>query len=352
MRKLVIRLIIEVLLSLLIGFLLYLFLKSRTLSFLISLFFVLLFVSKPSYRFLNQLFRKSDSFRWYFDFLKFLDSIPQKLDIVNLGSSSGKYAFKYEKPINGLNWALAPQTLFYDFNILRQYHSYLKPEASVILPLCPFSGCIKNFKDPEINLKYYSFLHPAMLHEYSPEIHSRFRVLMYHPLILAFKLLGLHKFIRNLSAALLKPHPCKRNNNPLDVEDLEEDAARWIDEWKKQFNISDLDSGIITDENRDAIQFNKTILTNIAAFCLERNLKLIIVIPPVTKILGSKFSNTFKDNYIYSLLSSDIMNRIKILDYFNDERFSGEEYYFNSYFLNARGSKYFTNQVLIDIDLI
>lgn len=49
------------------------------------------------------------------------------LDVVNLGSNSGVYAFEYsDLDLLGMNWALGPQSLVHDFNILKNYFSYLK----------------------------------------------------------------------------------------------------------------------------------------------------------------------------------------------------------------------------------
>ena len=51
----------------------------------------------------------------------------RNIDIVNLGSSGGKWAFDYSgTEVKGMNWAQQPQTLLEDYNLLRHYHSILR----------------------------------------------------------------------------------------------------------------------------------------------------------------------------------------------------------------------------------
>ena len=47
-------------------------------------------------------------------------------EVINLGSNSGKYAFCYDGlPVKGMNWAIGPQSLVHDFNILKNSVSTL-----------------------------------------------------------------------------------------------------------------------------------------------------------------------------------------------------------------------------------
>ena len=48
----------------------------------------------------------------------------RNFDVVNLGSSGGKWAFDYTNfNIKAMNWAQQPQTLLEDYNLLRHFHS-------------------------------------------------------------------------------------------------------------------------------------------------------------------------------------------------------------------------------------
>ena len=91
------------------------------------------------------------------DCRKFWEMNVSNLDVINLGSSSGVYDFDYSGlSVKGMNWAVAPQTIYGDFAILKQFASHLKKGATIIYPLCPFtsiSGAVKYVED-----RCYSFL--------------------------------------------------------------------------------------------------------------------------------------------------------------------------------------------------
>ena len=73
---------------------------------------------------INKLIKKSP---WYIngelkDCQKFWDGVPENLDIVNFGSNSAKYAITYKgSDFNGFNFAMGPQCLLMDLNLLKFY---------------------------------------------------------------------------------------------------------------------------------------------------------------------------------------------------------------------------------------
>ncbi len=273
---------------------------------------------------------------------KFCKSIPLDLDVCNLGSNSGKYAFDYENTgLKGENWALSPQTLSYDFRLLKNYFSYLKKGATVLIPLCPFSSCIKDFEDDKYNHKYYSFLHPILILNYS-QLTSEKVVRFVNKPFQSSPLRSILRIIWDIPA---------ENNKTMDTESLEGDAYRLVDSWKQQFLISDLDAPV-SEKNKRCITHNTDLLKEMIFFCIERNLKPVIVMPPMTRALSSKLSEAFRENYIYSFIREANINNVLFLNYIDDERFVDSDMYSNSYFLNQKGQKLFTNQVLSDLGLI
>ena len=311
-------------------------------------FFTLLL---PVYKVVNYVFRKSFCFRDVFDYLKFADAMPQHLDIVNLGSSSGKYAFDYKDlKIKGGNWALAPQTLYYDFNILKQYHSYLRPGAAVLIPLCPFSGCIVNFTDPKINGRYSTFLHPALLHDYSSKQMKISRTFLVHPLWNCYRILGMKNFVRNIGVSLLKKSAVSRTGNLSGEAAVERDARQRMESWKEQFAIKDL-SAVVSHQNGEAIKYNISLLKDMVEFCRERELRPVIVLPPVSDVLYSKFPGSFKEAYIEPLLYALEASWVEVLDYWEEERFQKSCFFQDSFLLNAKGRGLFMATVLQDLKL-
>jgi hypothetical protein len=327
----------------------YLIVGSLVISGVIVFTLLLLVMTQPVILVLNKLTQRTN---WYKNQLaegtKFLKQIPFDLDICNLGSNSGKFAFSYDDVgLKGENWAIGPQTLSYDFRLLKNYFSYLKEGATVLIPLCPFSGCIKDFEDDTMNHKYYSFLHPILILNYSQDAKEdvmRFvnTPFQFSPLAAIKRLI---KDVPAIDSILLL------SNNPMDEASLEKDANKWINNWKQQFSIIDLDD-LVSEQNKECVAYNTNLLKDIVFFCSERSLKPVIVIPPVTNMLSSKFSERFCDSYIYSLIGKLDTTQVTFLNYFDDGRFSEPDLYFNSYFLNARGRTLFTKTVLKDLRLI
>lgn len=327
------------------GIAIFVYIASDSLLIAVIVFSILMFLAmtKPVLLVLNRLTQRTN---WYMqkteDATKFRKKIPLDLDICNLGSNSGKYAFNYENTgLKGENWALGPQTLSYDYRVLKNYFSYLKEGATVLMPLCPFSSCIKDFEDDKINYKYYSFLHPILILKYSPLTSEKVLRFVNKP----FQVSPLKSVLRILSDI-----PAD-NNKTMEVESLEADANEFIYNWKQQFSILDLDAQV-TKENKECITYNTVLLKEMISFCLERNLKPVVLIPPTTTALSTKLSETFRENYIYSFIKEANSKQVLFLNYLDDDRFVDSNLYFNSYFLNQNGQKKFTSQVLSDLGLL
>lgn len=342
MRKLIKNIIIASIINGGVFILTYNVLKSFLLAIIFFSFLTIVIMVKPMLLILNKLTMRTNWYKLkYGDALKFRN-IATNLDVCNLGSNSGKYAFSYDNTgLNGVNWALSPQTLSYDFRILKNYFSYLKEGATVLLPLCPLSGCIKDFTDDKNNHKYYPFLHPILIMNYSQSTYDRIMYFINKP-FQASPIKALIRIFNDLppiNYRIIKP------------EDMEEDANEFVDMWKKQFLLTDLDAPI-SDTNKESIQYNIVLLNDIIDFCLERNLKPVVVIPPMSYELSSKLSGTFRENYIYSFIDKVVKDKVQFLNYLDEKKFNNFELYFNSYYLNTKGSEIFTRQVLNDLGLL
>ena len=168
-----------------------------------------------------------------------------------------------------------------------------------------------------------------------------------------FKKQALKALIRYLMG---KDKPCdyrrdpQLDYNPMDVNELERDAKRWISGWKKQFGIADFDAAL-TDENRIGREYRVGLMRNLIDFCEERGYKPVYVIPPVTEHLAKYFTPKFEERYIYDYLK-DVGRDVVLLDYSKDKIFRQDDsLYFNSFFLNRKGRQLFTRRVLEDLGI-
>jgi len=100
-------------------------------------------------------------------------NMPYGIEVCNLGSSHGVYAFSYdEKPeLSTFNFAFTAQTLSYDLRILQHYQDHLAEGCVVFIPVSYFSF----FGQDEItepgflskNERYYQILPRKLIKEYS-----------------------------------------------------------------------------------------------------------------------------------------------------------------------------------------
>jgi len=348
MRKIIKDIIIQGLGGLIVAGVVYLIVESLVISGIVAFTLLFLVMIKPVILILNKLVQRTN---WYknqlADGLKFRKQISLDLDICNLGSNSGKFAFSYEgMGLKGENWAVGPQALSYDFRVLKNYSSYLKEGAAVFIPLCPFSSCVKEYEDDSANHKYYSFLHPILILNYSQSTKEKVMRFVNAP-FQSSPLTAIKRLIKDVPDA----NDILLGSNSMDVESLEKDANKYLDSWKMEFSISDLDAQV-SEQNCDCIAYNTNLLTEMISFCLERNLKPVFVLPPTTKTLSSKLSESFRESYIYSFIRNANTHQVPFLNYLDDDRFLDNELFLNSLFLNAKGRKVFTTIVLKELGII
>lgn len=273
----------------------------------------------------------------------------RNFDLINLGSSGGKWAFDYSGlNIKAMNWAQQPQTLLEDYNLLRHFHSILRKGGYVIITIMPFTGLNKetNLFDA---LKFARFDiqgEPIQPHLFRKARRiSRFPILLGKVAIKAFV-----KFLIGRDKPSSVKVETKMNNNPMNLSELDKDAKRWIDGWKRQFGIDDFEAPL-TPKNMSGREYRVKLMRQLVDFCAERGYKPVYVIPPVTNHLGKYFTPKFQQLYIYDYLQQ-VKRDVQTLDYSKNVELQKDDLYFNSFFLNARGRKIFTAKVLKDINIL
>lgn len=269
-------------------------------------------------------------------------------DLVNLGSSGGKWAFDYSGlGVKAMNWAQQPQTLLEDYNLLRHFHSILKKGGYVLITIMPFTGLNKRTGLMDA-MKYVKFdiqgepIQPYMFKE--AQRYAKYPILFKKPAVKA-----LLKYLLGKDKPMKINPTTQKNSNPMNQEQLEADAKRWIDGWKHQFNISDFDAPL-TEENKKGRNYRIDLMRQLIDFCVERGYKPVYVIPPVTEHLAKYYTHTFEETYIYGYLKQ-VDRNVLTLDYSKSMEFRDDNLYFNSFFLNMRGRKLFTKRVLSDLNL-
>jgi hypothetical protein len=292
------------------------------------------------FKYFNNKYKKTNFYKNQFlDVEKFLGAIPRNLEIVNLGSTSPKFAFDYsECDLLGMNWAIEHQTFEYDFRVLKQYHSFLKERAFVLIPICPLNFFFYRFVNNSANYKFYKFLDPTLIINYS----KKTKLLHIDYPILTAK--------RNLIRIIYKDVPTDNRlaieRNPMRAEELRADAQKWVNGWLKLFKLDSFENIALSEENKNSIDKNIAVLSEMIDFCLERKFQPILMMAPVTKELGDLFPQSFIDEHILGYIKKANTKNVPVLNYMQDERFTSPDLYLNAFLFNKNGRKIFTKTVV------
>lgn len=294
--------------------------------------------------FLNALYKRTNAYQNQFiDVRKFSEKggVGNNLEIINLGSNHPKFGFDYTGlNVKGENWAVGPQTLEYDFAILRDNVSHLAPKAVVVIPICLLKMFLYRQEGRTVHTKYYTFLKPKDIVGYSQlDKWSNYSFpLLFHPM----RLRRLLKDTKKDNRLSLDVNLCRTE------ADLNKDADYWIDIWNKEFDIK-LPTPTLSTENQSDIQKNIQILKEMIEFCLSKGLKPVIAILPVTNYLYSRFTPEFIENHILAYIAEANEVKVPVKNYLTDERFTDPSLYINSFFFNTKGRKMFTKQFIEDL---
>ena len=265
------------------------------------------------------------------------------LDVINLGSTSGVWDFNYNNlPIKGMNWAIGPQSLMHDFNVLKNYFSYIKEGGSVIITLCPFSSLITQYSTHQ-NLKYYTFLHPATINEFNEKEREQALQIKQNP-FKAMPLFCIKETTKEFLRALI-PRQSKNKTN------FSQNALYYIGIWKKQFNIQDLTAELQSQHKTEQMQ-RAQLLHKMVQFCEERDLHPVIVIPPIHRELSKQLPIEFRENYINSFIEKADIPKTLFYNFIDDERFQDDKYFHNAFLMNKIGAVYFIKELLKEIHIL
>lgn len=274
---------------------------------------------------------------------------PRNFKAMALGSSMAYWGIDFEScGFHGVNFSNAPQNFLNDYRMLKGYSSLLKRNATVICVICPFSSV--DVKETPAKLLRYLKVYANSQWLLDQDYIEKAKRLEKYPL-----LMGMPAVRAGISHFLGRDRTYVHDNagellyNPMSKEALREDAKQWIDGWKIQFHITGLEYPL-TDENEFGRGYRIVQLRKIIDFCAERDFRIVLMYLPVTQYLSEYFSPEVREIYMDSFIR-DLNRDVEVRNYFNDETFKDESLYFNSFFLNKRGRRLFTQRVLEDLGL-
>jgi len=269
---------------------------------------------------------------------KAFELVNEKLDIVNLGSTIAYFDFDYSHiEMKGANWALPPQTLYYDYQILKQYSCYLKKGSVVCISLFYFSFMVLNYNKDRYYYKYYKILDTNSIIGF-----SKFKKLLW-----------------DNAPALVMPELFKRmlrdipliSNEDTDFTSTDKkdklQALQWMEGWKTQFNWND--EFKISDIQKKIMYDVTNILSEMIEFCNKNEFKPVLVIPPISINLKRLFPEKLIKECFEDNIANVISKKIKFLDYTNNMNLCQSKNFYDALCLNKHGKCLFNNLLVQDI---
>lgn len=270
-----------------------------------------------------------------------LSCLHPPLEIANLGSTYAKYAIDYQFiHEKGFNFASEPQTLNYDYKILKSFSNYFSKDCVVILTTCIFSFCKEDYRDDIYNEKYYFLLPPEYINGYSKQ--KAFLITKYpiikHPQILL-----------NMVKSILKKiiHFRGDKQKPLTTAQM---AQQRIQTWCREFGFHNMSGYEYIPELEKVIENTVKTMEQMIEYCLEHHFKTVIVIPPVSLELQNLISDSIAEQYLISPLNKANQAGIPVLNYLKDNRLSHHSLFYNADCMNQLGKTIFSK--LLKDDLI
>lgn len=264
------------------------------------------------------------------------------LDVVNLGSDSALHAFDYSGTnLKGMNWAVVSQTLAYDYSVLKNYFSYLKHGATVIITISPLS-CLLTQISKEQNLKYYTCLHPATVQGFEEGEHLKALTLKRQNVLKVAPVKTICGVVNTwMKSIFCKMHTCN----------FKKDSANVISIWKEQYGIAGFEE-TLSDKNHKEQNEQAELLCEMVTFCIERDLRPVLVFPPIHVELKNSLSAPFFEHYLQEFVNKANQSGVPFLNYLDDSELQRNEYFYNSLFLNKTGGRLFTQKVLKDMKML
>ena len=289
--------------------------------------------------------RRIKNSQWYhnvFPHLEEYEAIQRNSDIICIGSTPAKFAIDFHgiDGIKGSNLATLPETVYYDFQVVKNYHSYLKKNGVIISVLCPFSFLKERYTSDDdnknyLNIRYYPILHRALIDSFD---YSLFDKWVENP----YKI-GLKAWIRAFNDAP-KSKALLQDVNELSDDEMKVHAQQRINGWMDEFGLSCLDP----EDGRfsvlqNTINHNTSIYKQLLEFAQERSYRFLVVIPPFSKELSALIPDCFVQAALLEPLKKI---GVQYISYLCDDKWSQKDFFIDSFMMNKNGRMRLTRDIV------
>lgn len=288
----------------------------------------------------NKRIKESNWYQAIFPHLEEYKRLQRNADIICIGSTPAKNAidFKPINEVNGYNLAVGPETIYYDFQVLKNYHAYLKKGGTVLFVLCPFTFLKDYYRDEfgskaYLNERYYPILHRGLIDTYDERIYDKW---VANPKKMGWRVV--------LRAYINRVHKKEEyTTNPETVLDSTNRCKTRLSAWMREFRMTDLNPAHIPAETENAIMGNIKIFKDMKTFIEERGYQAYIVIPPFPKEMVDIIP---ADLVEHNLINPVTQIGISCLNYYGKKEWLDRDLFYHGFLLNKRGRQLLTKDVL------
>lgn len=265
-------------------------------------------------------------------------------DAIAFGSAYCRYGLDFEgSGVNGYNFGYASQFFYYTNLMLHQYAKTCRKGGIVYLIIADlvFANEGKGIYGSD---QYIKFIHKDILgneYSFSSFIKARFP-LFFTPRVAT-------RCIKSLLGIRIPSQFELLQFNKLTEIEVAAEANKRCQSWCRQFGLIDTLSDAIPEALEETFIKTRQILTDMIQFCLDEDLKPVLVVTPVSKIMNDRLSDSFINRVLFDNINKANKQQVPFLNYLRDKRFEDSSlYYNNADFLNLRGRKMFTECLVSD----
>lgn len=263
-------------------------------------------------------------------------SMPQSLDVINLGSSCDENNFDYSLwNLDGFNFASAPQDLYYDNQLLEQYGNRVKSGGIVFISLSEFALIVDKYNIEDHNYKYYWYLDKSRIDNYTA---MKQKMLFMCPGLLDRKYLK--QEIKTFVKRILHWESKHKTNNGINLDEM---SRQMLANWYKEFGWDG--EPFIRDDQSLTISKSWELIMNDISFCFKHELIPIIIIPPFCSYLKNIMPMDLIEECLWKYINILKERGIKVISFWDDSDLMDPDLYVNPILLNEIGKKIFNRKL-------
>lgn len=268
-----------------------------------------------------------------------MEQMPYHLNMVNTGSTAGYYAFDYQYwKGTGFNLGWQPQTLYYDFEILKKYGDHLAEGARVFLCIEEFKLLVDHYPSPQAALKYYFILDPEQIYGYN----KRTAKLLFCAPCFVKK-----SFLRSEAGAIIR-RIFRIKRKEIEFHSKEEKdiyySNYYLELWEKEFGW-EKGNERLSEEQKKSVEINLQRLEQVILYCRENKWEPIVVIIPFSPNISDRLPESIMQECLWKPIDKIRMSGCLVLDLYHDERLHNYQLYRDGISLNEAGRQIFNEVV-------